>query len=42
MIFLMVELSYFLFFFFVEVGLLNCINGNPVLRGTGNHPHEAL
>ena len=28
--------------FFVEVELLNCINCNPVPRGTRNHPHEAL
>jgi hypothetical protein len=27
---------------FFEVGLLNCINCNPVPRRTGNHPHEAL
>ncbi|PYV72563.1 MAG: hypothetical protein DMG96_25815 [Acidobacteria bacterium] len=38
MIFLSVELSYFLFSFFVEVGLLNCFNCNPVPHGTGNHP----
>src|SRR5205814_8320393 len=30
----------FLFSFFVEAGLLNCINRNPVPRGTTNHPHE--
>jgi hypothetical protein len=29
-------------FIFVEAGLLNCINCNPVPRGTRNHPHEAL
>src|SRR5207302_2273076 len=28
--------------FFVEVGFLNCINCNPVPRGTRNHPHKAL
>jgi hypothetical protein len=39
LIFLSGELSYFLFSFFVEVGLFNC---NPVPRGTRNHPHEAL
>src|SRR6266849_6530225 len=32
----------FFFIFFVEVGLLNCINCNPVPRGARNHPHEAL
>ena len=32
----------FFVFIFVEVGLLNCINCNPVPRGTRNHPHEAL
>jgi hypothetical protein len=37
--FLNVEVSYFLFLFFVEAGLLNC---NPVLRGARNHPHKAL
>ena len=26
----------------VEDGFLNCINCNPVPRGTGNHSHEAL
>jgi len=41
-IFLSVELSFFLFSFFVEAGLLNCINRNPVPRGTRNHSHEAL
>ena len=30
------------FSFFVETGLVNCINCNPVPRGTRNHPHEAL
>jgi hypothetical protein len=29
------------FNFFVEAGLLNCINCNPIPRGTRNHPHEA-
>jgi site-specific DNA-methyltransferase (adenine-specific) len=33
---------YLLLSFFVEAGLLNCINCNPVPRGTRNHPHEAL
>jgi len=28
--------------FELEIGLLNCINRNPVPRGTRNHPHEAL
>ena len=32
----------FFVFIFVEVGLLNCINCNPVPHGTRNHPHEAL
>jgi len=32
----------FFIFFFVEAELLNCINCNPVPRGTWNHPHEAL
>ena len=41
LIFLSVELSYCLFSFFVEAGLLNCINCNPVPRGTRNHPDEA-
>ena len=27
---------------FTEVGLVNCINCNPVPRGTRNHSHEAL
>src|SRR6266478_8143882 len=40
--FLNTELSYFFFSFSVEVGLLNCINSNPVPRGTRNHPHDAL
>ena len=31
-----------LVFIFVEVGLLNCINCNPVPRGARNHPHKAL
>ena len=33
-----------MFFVFIlfRVGLLNCINCNPVSRGTGNHPHETL
>jgi hypothetical protein len=33
---------FFVFIFLVEAGLLNCINCNPVPRGTRNHPHEAL
>src|SRR5436189_4640843 len=33
---------FFVFIFFVKVGLLNCTNRNPVPRGTRNHPHEAL
>jgi hypothetical protein len=33
---------FYLFFFLVEVGLLNCINYNPVPRRTGNHLDEAL
>jgi hypothetical protein len=41
LIFLSVELSLFLFLLFVEAGLLNCINCNPVPRGTTNHPDEA-
>ena len=40
LILLSVELSYFVFL--VVVGLLNCINCNPVPRGTKNHSHEAL
>ena len=40
--FLKCRVVIFLFSFFVEVGLLNCINCNPVPRGTRNHPHEAL
>ncbi|PYJ16183.1 MAG: hypothetical protein DME96_10800 [Verrucomicrobia bacterium] len=35
-------MQFFIFIFFVEVGLLNCFNCNPVPRGTRNHPHEAL
>src|SRR5947208_3721114 len=34
---LCVGLSYILFSFCVEAGLLNCINCNPVPRGTRNH-----
>ena len=41
LIFLSVELSYCLFPFFVETGLLKWINCNPVPRGTRNHPDEA-
>jgi len=32
----------FLVSFLVEAGLFDCINCNPVPRGTRNHPHEAL
>ena len=28
--------------FFIKLFRLNCINCNPVPRGTRNHPHEAL
>src|SRR5206468_10362858 len=35
-------ISLALVIFEVEAGLLNCINCNPVPRGTRNHPHEAL
>ena len=40
--FLKCRVVIFFVFFFVGVGLLNCINCNPVPRGTRNHPHEAL
>ena len=40
--FLKCRVVIFFVFIFVEVGLLNCINCNPVPRGTRNHPHEAL
>ena len=32
---------FWIFIVFVEAGLLNCINCNPVPRGTRNHPDEA-
>src|SRR5436190_23775895 len=39
--FLRCRVVIFFILIFVEAGLLNCINCNPVPRGTGNHPHEA-
>jgi hypothetical protein len=40
--FLKCRVVIFFGFIFVEVGLLNCINRNPVPRGTKSHLHEAL
>jgi len=38
----MVELSYFLFSFFIEVGLLTALTAIQFRVETRNHPHEAL
>src|SRR5580704_9959478 len=40
--FLKYRVVIFFVFIYVEVGLLNCINCNPVSCGAKNHPHEAL